>query len=241
MAMAEIHRMKPVECMDFYVFSPFLRIFHWIMVVMILILFGTGILIAAPLQSMNLEPAYSLTYIDLVRDIHFVAAFIFCASFILRIYGFIINRGDRLFPRFWKGYFYAQTLDVIKHYMLVQPNHASFLRNPLARMSYLTIYGLIAVEILTGFAMYYAADPTSVQAHLFMWVNVVCGNEMMTHIVHHYAAWGIIIFVIGHVYMVIRAEFMEVESEVSSMFSGSKFLRHYPVDAHEVDPDARRS
>ena len=145
--MAQIHRMKEVQRKEFYLFSPFLRIFHWIMVVMILVLFGTGIIIATPLQSMNLEPAYSTTYVDLVRDIHFVAAFVFCASFVLRIYGFIINRGDRLFPRFWKGYFYAQTLDVIKHYMLVQPNHASFLRNPLARMSYLMLYGLVAVEM----------------------------------------------------------------------------------------------
>ncbi len=94
--MAEIHQMKEVRRKEFYLFSPFLRIFHWIMVAMILVLFGTGIIIATPLQSMNLEPAYSTTYIDLVRDIHFVAAFVFCASFVLRIYGFIINRGDRL-------------------------------------------------------------------------------------------------------------------------------------------------
>ena len=78
--MAQIHRMKEVQRKEFYLFSPFLRIFHWIMVVMILVLFGTGIIIATPLQSMNLEPAYSTTYVDLVRDIHFVAAFVFCAS-----------------------------------------------------------------------------------------------------------------------------------------------------------------
>lgn len=238
--MAEIHQMKEVRRKEFYLFSPFLRIFHWIMVAMILVLFGTGIIIATPLQSMNLEPAYSTTYIDLVRDIHFVAAFVFCASFVLRIYGFIINRGDRLFPRFWKGYFYAQTVDVIKHYMLVQPNHQSFLRNPLARMSYLMLYGLVAVEICTGFAMYYMTEPESYIARAFAWVNVVCGNEMVTHLVHHYVAWGIILFAIGHLYMVIRSEFMEGESEVSSMFSGSKFLVHYPADAGDVDPNSQK-
>ena len=239
--MAQIHRMKEVQRKEFYLFSPFLRIFHWIMVTMILVLFGTGIIIATPLQSMNLEPAYSSTYVDLVRDIHFVAAFIFVASFVLRIYGFIINRGDRLFPRLWKGYFYSQTLDVIKHYMLVQPNHASFLRNPLARMSYLGLYCLVAIEIFTGFAMYYMTQPESYAAQFFAWVNVVCGSEMMTHLIHHYVAWGIILFAIGHLYMVIRSEFMEGESEVSSMFSGRKFLVHYPQDANEVDPSAQKS
>ena len=117
--------MKEVKRKEFYVFSPFLRIFHWIMVVMIVVLFCTGIIIATPLQSMNLEPTYSVTYMDLVRDIHFVAAFIFAASFVLRIYGFIINKGDRLFPHFWKGYFYRQTVEVAMHYMFLKFDRGS--------------------------------------------------------------------------------------------------------------------
>jgi len=40
--------------------------------------------------------------------------------------------------------------------------------------------------------------------------------------------------------MVTRAEFMEGESEVSSMFSGSKVLAHDPVDANEVEPLPRK-
>ena len=35
--------------------------------------------------------------------------------------------------------------------------------------------------------------------------------------------------------MVIRAEFMEGEAEVSSMFAGSKLLRHTPADASDVE------
>ena len=239
--MAQIHHMKEVERKEFYLFSPFLRIFHWIMVVMILILFGTGIIIAAPFQALNIEPAFSMTYMDLVRDIHFVAAFIFCAAFVLRIYGFLINRGDRLFPHVWKGSFYAETLDVALHYMLIRPNHASFLRNPLARMSYAGLYVLVAIEIVTGFCMYYMADPTSPMAHAFGWVNTICGNEMATHLVHHYVAWAIILFAIGHLYMVVRAEFMEGESEVSSMFSGCKMLAHDPKDAGDIDPEYVRT
>ncbi len=227
--------MKEVKRKEYYLFSPFLRIFHWIMVAMIVILFVTGLLIAKPVQVMTPEPTYTLTSMDLVRDIHFVAAFIFCASFILRIYGFIINKGDRLFPRVWEGHFYEETVDVALHYMLIKPHHASFLRNPLARCSYAALYALVLVEVLTGFAMYYMNDPNSTGAFLFGWVNTVLGGEMMTHLIHHYVAWGIILFAIGHVYMVIRAEFMEGESEVSSMFAGSKILAHTPKDANELE------
>jgi Ni/Fe-hydrogenase 1 B-type cytochrome subunit len=227
--------MKEVKRKEYYLFSPFLRIFHWIMVAMITVLFITGIIIATPLEQVNVEPAASMTYIDFVRDIHFVAAFVFMASFILRIYGFIINRGDRLFPHFWKGYFYSQTIDVALHYMLIKPAHASYLRNPLARMSYLVLYVLVAVEVLTGFAMYDMVNPNGFMGMAFGWVNTVLGGEMTTHLVHHYAAWFIILFAIGHIYMVIRSEFMEGESEVSSMFSGSKLLAHHPLDAGDVD------
>lgn len=227
--------MKEVKRKQFYVFSPFLRVFHWIMVIAILILFFTGIVIATPWQAFNLEPALSLTYMDLVRDIHFVVAFIFLASFILKIYGFIINKGDRLFPHFWKGYFYSQTVEVAMHYMFLKYEHSSFLRNPLARSSYAFLYVLVLVEFVTGFAMYYLANPASTLGYLSGLVVTACGGEMMVHYIHHYAAWVIILFAIGHFYMVIRSEFMEGESEVSSMFSGYKFLVHYPKDANDAE------
>ena len=235
--------MKTVQTVQrkiFYLFSPFLRIFHWVMVDSIIVLFLTGILIGKPLGIMSLEPTQTIFLMDLVRKLHFLAAFVFCSAIILRVYGFIINRGDRLFPRFWEGHFYEETLDVALHYMLLKTSHKSYLRNPLARMSYAFLYVLVLIEILTGFAMYNMAEPMSIGGQMFSWVNVVLGGEFRTHLVHHYVAWGIILFATGHLYMVTRAEFMEGESEVSSMFSGSKVLAHDPVDANEVEPLPRK-
>ncbi len=226
---------KDVKRKEYYIFSPFLRIFHWIMVGSILVLFGTGLLITKPMLVSSTEPNFTMLSMDLIRDIHFVVAFLFCASFILRIYGFIINKGDRLFPRFWEGHFYSETVEVALHYMLLKPHHAPFLRNPLARASYAGLYVMVLIEILTGFAMYFMTHPSAVGGTLFGWVNTLLGSEMMAHYVHHYVAWLIIVFAIGHFYMVLRAEFMEGESEVSSMFSGKKILAHVPKDANELD------
>lgn len=226
---------KDVKRKEYYIFSPFLRIFHWIMVVSILVLFGTGLLITKPAFVSSTEPTFTMMSMDLIRDIHFITAFIFCASFILRIYGFIINKGDRLFPRVWEGHFYSETVEVALHYMLLKPHHAPFLRNPLARASYAGLYVMVAIEILTGFSMYFMTNPSATGGFLFGWVNTILGSEMMAHYVHHYVAWLIIIFAIGHFYMVLRAEFMEGESEVSSMFSGKKILAHVPKDANELE------
>ncbi len=231
--------MKEEKRKIYYLFSPFLRIFHWIMVVCIITLFVTGILITKPLQVMVAEPTYTMMSMDLIRNIHFVAAFLFCAAFILRIYGFIVNKGDRLFPRVWEGHFYWETIDVAMHYMLLKPHHAPFLRNPLARMSYAGLYVMVLIEILTGFAMYFMTEPSNIGGMLFGWVNVILGGELMTHLVHHYVAWAIILFAIGHVYMVLRADIMEAEGEASSMFSGVKFLEHVPRDANEVETQKR--
>ena len=230
-----IKSVKDVKRKEYYIFSPFLRIFHWIMASQIVILFATGLLITKPMNVAITEPIFSITSMDLVRDIHFTSAFILCASLILRIYGFIINKGDRLFPRVWEGHFYEETVDVALHYMLIRPHHASFLRNPLARGSYAMLYVLLLIEILTGFAMYFMTSPFTTGGMLFGWVNTLVGSEMMTHYIHHYVAWFIMLFALGHLYMVIRAEFMEGESEISSMFSGKKILAHTPKDANELD------
>ena len=230
-----IKSVKEVKRKEFYLFSPFLRIFHWIMASQIVVLFVTGLLITKPMNVGATEPVFTNTSMDLVRDIHFMAAFILCASLILRIYGFIINKGDRLVPRFWEGHFYEETVDVALHYMLLRGHHASFLRNPLARGSYAMLYVLLAIEIFTGFAMYLMVNPSSTFGKLFGWVNTLVGSEMMSHYIHHYVAWFIILFAIGHFYMVVRAEFMEGESEISSMFSGKKILAHNPKDANELD------
>ena len=226
---------KDVQRKEYYIFSPFLRIFHWIMVASILILFVTGLLITKPMLVSSTEPNYTILSMDLIRDIHFVTAFLFTASFILRIYGFIINKGDRLLPRFWEGHYYSEMVEVALHYMLLKPHHSPFLRNPLARTSYAGLYVMVAIEIITGFAMYLMANPSSFFGTLFGWTNILVGSEMMAHYIHHYVAWLIIVFALGHFYMVLRAEFMEGESEVSSMFSGKKVLAHVPKDANELE------
>ena len=230
--------MSKINRKVYYLFSPFLRIFHWTMVICIFTLFFTGLLITKPLSGgIGVEPTFgSLVFsLDFVRWIHFAAAFIFVAAFVLRIYGFIVNRGDRLFPRVWEGAFYKATLDVSLHYMLLKPSHKPYLRNPLARMSYVGLYTMVGIEILTGFAMYFMINPNGPGALLFGWVNRLVGSEFNTHLVHHYIAWAIMLFVIGHVYMAIRADIMEGEGEVSSMFSGVKILEHEPLDVGEID------
>ena len=220
----------------YYIFSPFLRIFHWMMASSILVLFFTGLYIMTPVSGgPGHEPSFTdwRLSMDLIRNIHFFFGFVLAASFILRIYGWIINRGDRLLPKFWTSRFMEDMWEVILYYLLIKDTHKPCLRNPLARLSYLVLYIAVFFEMLTGFGMYYMPNPTGFPAHIFGW-QIPLFTEMYMHWAHHLLAWFIVLFAIGHIYMVIRADLMEREGEVSSMFSGSKTLAHRPADLDDL-------
>lgn len=228
---------------EYYVYSPWLRIFHWTMVCSIMVLFATGLYIGNPffIGSQGLEPTFAFKArlsMETIRFIHFAAAYILVASFILRSYGFVVNRGDRLLPRVWTKLYWQGLIDITRHYLFLQPSHKPYLRNSLARTSYLAVYFFIALEAVTGFAMYFMVNPNSLGAKLFGPFNGFFGNEYYVHLIHHYVAWFIIIFAIVHVYMAVRADFMEREGEISSMFSGVKFLAHQPADVGDIANEA---
>ncbi|TCS78963.1 Ni/Fe-hydrogenase, b-type cytochrome subunit [Pectinatus cerevisiiphilus] len=227
---------KEMHLTRYYIFSPFLRIFHWLMVVSIIVLFASGIVIMTPM-SMG-EGQYVVLNnwhlsVDWIRNLHFVAGFVLTASFLFRIYGYIINKGDRLLPNIFRMKFWDDLVEVMMHYCLLKYSHKQFLRNPMARMSYVAIYGLIVVEMLTGFAMYFQVNPNGVGSFLFGWLVIPYG-EMFLHVVHHIVAWCIFLFAAIHVYMVVRADFMEREGEISSMISGTKVLAHLPDDINDI-------
>lgn len=220
----------------YYIFSPFLRIFHWIMVWCILILFITGLFIMNPISGgPNAEPTLAdwRLSVDWIRNVHFIAAFVFLGSFLLRIYGWMINRGDRLLPKFWTTKYLEEMVEVGLHYSLIKFSHKPYLRNPLARGSYLALYVMVLVEMVTGFAMYFMPNPDGAPAMLFGW-SIGLYGEMIFHWVHHIFAWLIMFFAMGHVYMVFRADLMEREGEAASMFSGVKTLAEIPSDIDDL-------
>ena len=231
--------MKEGAVTVYRVFSPWLRIFHWVMVLCVFTLFATGLYIGNPgyIGTQGQEPTYAvdrLFSMESIRFVHFVAAWILTAAVILRIYGFLINKGDRLLPKVWTKLYWDNLADTTAHYLFLKSHHQPVLRNSLARTSYLGLYILLLLEIVTGFAMYFMIQPNGIGAALFGPINHLFVDEYMVHLIHHYIAWGFILFAVVHVYMAFRADMMEGEGEISSMFSGLKFLRHKPADIGDI-------
>lgn len=213
--------------------------FHWIMVISVVLLFFTGIQIGDPLLGalIGKEPTQqvgNLTSMSSIRKIHFITAFILIASLIFRIYGAIRYKGDRLLPRFHKKSYWTGLVHTLKHYLFVPVKEREYLRNPLARTAYFTLYIALFVIIVTGLAMFSQVNPDSALAHIFNPLNLKF-SEYRIHFIHHAAAWYFIIFAIIHVYMAFRSDIYEQNGEISSMISGVKYLHEVPADAEDMD------
>lgn len=223
------------------VFSPFLRIFHWTMVLSVIILFFTGLYIGDPTFGgfIGVEPTFavdSATSMSFIRKIHFATAFIFIASFILRFYGAFINKGDRLVPKFWHVEFWEGIVWALKHYLFMKVDQRFYLRNSLARFAYAMAYTLILVIAISGLAMYVAVFPDTVIGKVFRPLVSLVG-EYNLHLVHHVFAWFMIIFAIVHFYMLLRCDITEKNSEFSSMISGVKYYSVEPFDLQDIETD----
>ncbi len=230
------------EYKRFYVFSPSLRIWHWINFLSIVVLFATGIYIGNPffIGSQGVEAALvhgqRLT-MGLIREVHFIAGYILLASFIFRMLIAFMDKRDRLFiPKFWKSEFWSRLGETLQEYALMKDSSEGSLqiRNPLARTAYFLVYVAILFMIITGFGMYGISDPSGFWASIFGWVVWFLGGEFPTHMWHHWVAWLIILFAIIHVYLVIREDFTKKTGEVSSMFNGYKFFKKEPADLEEL-------
>ncbi|KAF1682223.1 MULTISPECIES: Ni/Fe-hydrogenase, b-type cytochrome subunit [unclassified Veillonella] len=219
------------------VFSLWLRIFHWTMVLCVTFLFWTGLYIGDPGFSMFVgrEPAEAINSwfsMEMIRRVHFGFAFVLIFAFVFRIYGAIRYRGDRLLPKFRSRLYWDGLKQTTLHYlMLPRQEEHRVLRNSLARTSYLLVYIMMFLEICTGLAMYSQINPNSWLAIVFNPINLMF-NEYDIHIVHHYIAWFFLLFTVAHVYLAFREDVMEESGEVSSMVSGMKF---YPEDPEDIE------
>ncbi|ADC89739.1 Ni/Fe-hydrogenase, b-type cytochrome subunit [Thermocrinis albus DSM 14484] len=222
-----------------YIFSPSLRVWHWVNALAITLLFLTGLYIGNPffVGSQGLEATYAygqrLT-MDLLRMVHFAAGYVLLVGLLFRFFIAFFRKGDRLFLPKLRGDFWKGIWDMLLYYLFIKPQHPLYVRNPLARVVYLLVYLLLIFMVLTGFAMYGMSNPGGFWSKITGWVIPMLGGEFMTHMWHHWFAWIVIFFVILHVYMVIREDALKKSGEISSMFSGVKFLKKDPVDVEDV-------
>ena len=206
-----------------YVWQWPVRLFHWINAGAITVLFATGMYIGRPILSPQQE-AFQSFVMGQMRYWHGVAAFIFIANVLFRLYWFW-KGNEYAKMRLWRKDFWSDAVATFKYYTFMTREHTFHAgHNALAQIMYFFFVWLAGVfMILTGLAMRGGSDPNGIWQTLFGWVIPASRSESQVRYLHHLLAWGYPVFLLGHLYMVFRQDILDDDGTVSSMINGYKF------------------
>ena len=219
-----------------YVWERPVRVFHWLNVILIVVLCVTGYLIGNPPIIQDAQEASFGYWFGTVRFIHFVAAYIFLFNYIFRVYwGFVGNEWAN-----WKEFiptnkkYFTEIMSVLRQDILlikVKPYH-SFGHNALAGFSYFMTFIAFLFQVITGFALY--ADMSNWWfPQLFTWVQDLFGDDFSVRHIHHILMWFFVIFSMIHIHLVIYHDLVEGRGEISSMGGGWKFIEEEIIEKHQ--------
>ncbi len=213
-----------------YVFEAPVRLWHWIHALSIGVLCVTGYFIANPLPSLGGE-ASDHFLMGNMRMIHFIAGYVFTIAFVVRIYwAFVGNKYSRelfILP-IWKAEWWKGLVHELKYYaFLTRKSHKIMGHNPLAQFAMWFFNVLLTLFLIfTGFALYGEGLGLGSWADAwFGWVIPALDGSQNTKMLHLLAMWVMLVFVVIHIYMAIRADIMDRESSVSTIMGGWRMFK----------------
>ena len=207
-----------------------MRIWHWLHALSIFVLCVTGYFIAYPLPAVGGE-ASSHFLMGTFRWLHFVAAYVFTIGFLVRIYWAIVgNRYARelfVLP-IHKAEWWKDLIHEVKYYgFMTRKSHKILGHNPLAQSAMFFFNVILRLFlIVTGFALYAEGlGQGSWADKMFGWAIPLLGGSLNIKMWHLTAMWLMIVFVVIHIYMAIRADIMSRESSISTIIGGWRMYK----------------
>ncbi|MCC6363752.1 MAG: Ni/Fe-hydrogenase, b-type cytochrome subunit [Bryobacterales bacterium] len=215
-----------------YVWELPVRVSHWVNVISVTMLFATGLYISAPILAPNGEP-YQHFVMGRVRQLHFVFGYLLLFSFLLRVYWFYVgnNYARSGFPRVWRAEWWRDVRDQGLQYLRLDRGHVHLGHNAIAGLTY-TIFVIFLgwFQILTGLALYSESNPGGFWDKMVGWMVPLFGGSFPLRMWHHTAAWGFVVFLILHLYIVLYDDRQYKNGLISSMLAGFKFYERDDLD-----------
>ena len=228
-------RMRVGNAIAVYVWQYPLRLFHWGLVLSIGVLSFTGYYIHNPFIVGQTKTPFLMGWF---RFVHESFGMLFIALFILRFYLFF--GGDRwvrwrqmvpIRKEQWK-----EMMEVSKFYAFMRPTPVSKVgHNAMAAFSYICIYAMVLVEIITGLVMFNWLRQSPILTPLVGWIPRVV-NIQNIRLIHFCLMFVFITFGIVHVHMCLIVSRAEKRGLFDSIFTGYKII---PVD--ELEEDDRKA
>jgi Ni/Fe-hydrogenase 1 B-type cytochrome subunit len=220
----ELEAMRRPSRHGIYVWELPVRLVHWTIVATLIVLSFTGYYIHHPFLSGGGGPGHPGFTMGQMRFIHETAGFVFIAAVLARIYwAFAGNRYAK-----WRALLpiaSAQRRDLdgmLSFYFFrrrVPPPTNG--HNPLAGVSYVALYGLFMLSILSGLGLFAWVSRIPAWAALFGWTYSVMAIEDL-RLLHFLLMFVFGAFTIHHVYSAILLDVEERNGELSSIVTGYK-------------------
>lgn len=207
-----------------YIWDLVVRLTHWAIVFSMIVLAITGIDISRPfLQGASGKAGFTTGY---VRIVHFYAAQVFSLAVFARLVWMFLGprrSGWRQFIPVTKARLLGLRDTFLFYIMLRSHPPMAAGHNPLAGLSYVAVFGLYVVMILSGFALYSVSAYTSYMSSWGFLLPIFNGPQGARW-VHHVVMWLLIGFVVHHVSSALLTSRVEKNGVLDSIFSGYKFL-----------------
>ena len=207
-----------------YVWEFPVRMTHWINVLCIAALSITGYYIGNPFIHAVSTDQYIMGW---MRFVHFVAAYLFTVSFLIRIYWALAGNqyaSWKAFNPFAAGRF-KELIEITMFYLFIkkEPPKTTLGHTACATYVYLGLFALFVVEILTGFALYSQSHDGLLWNIMGGWMLLIFSAPTL-RLYHHLIMWFLIAFAIAHVYISWFYDRVEKADVMNSIFSGYKTL-----------------
>lgn len=217
-----------------YVWELPVRVAHWVIVLSIAVLSFTGYYLYYPFILSRSSDGFVM---GTMRFIHELAGFALIAAFIVRLYWFFM--GNK-----WAGWReYVPTnrpqldglFNQLRYYLFLKREPSMRVgHNPLAGITYVFIYFLIVIEILTGLALYNRVLGGRILGFFVNWITWFASYRTIRQ-VHFLIMFAFLAFVVHHVYSAVLIDIEERSGLVGSIFSGYKYFTR-----RKISEDAKR-
>jgi Ni/Fe-hydrogenase 1 B-type cytochrome subunit len=206
-----------------YVWQYPIRFFHWALVISIGVLSFTGYYIHNPFIVGQVKHPFLMAWF---RFVHEAFGMLVIALFLLRIYLFF--RGNRWVG--WRQYVplhreqFREMWEVMKFYGFMRPTPISKIgHNAMAAFSYLGIYTLVLVEIVTGLVMFNWLRHSPILTPLVGWIPRLVSFPNL-RLIHFFLMFVFIAFGIFHVHLCMLISREEKRGLMDSIFIGYKVI-----------------
>jgi Ni/Fe-hydrogenase 1 B-type cytochrome subunit len=206
-----------------YVWQYPIRLFHWGLVISLAVLSFTGYYIHDPFIVGQVQHPFLMGWF---RFVHETFGMIFIALFIMRIYLFF--GGNRWVG--WRQYVplsaaqFKEMWEVTKFYAFIRPTPITKIgHNAMAAFSYIGIYSMVAVEIVTGLVMFNWLRHSPILGPLVRWIPRFISFPNL-RLIHFLLMFVFIAFGVFHVHLCMLISREEKRGLMDSIFIGYKVI-----------------